>query len=84
MHSFNDGKLSNEVEIDETFMGGRNKNRHSDKRVEKCQGRSFKDKVPVFGMLQRGGVLIAQVEPDTQANTLAPIISEHVEDGTVI
>lgn len=84
MHSFNDGKLSNEVEIDETFVGGRNKNRHRDKRVEKCQGRSFKDKVPVFGMLQRGGVLIARVVPNTQANTLAPIISEHVEDGTVI
>ena len=32
---------------------GKNKNRHKDKKVEKCQGRSFKDKVPVFGILER-------------------------------
>ena len=51
----NNPKLSGEVEIDETFIGGKNKNRHKDKKVEKCQGRSYKDKVPVFGMLERGG-----------------------------
>ena len=51
----NEHKLKGEVEIDETFVGGKNKNRHKDKKVEKCQGRSFKDKVPVFGMLERNG-----------------------------
>ncbi|MEO5182888.1 IS1595 family transposase, partial [Bacteroides ovatus] len=35
----NNPKLSGEVEIDETFIGGKNKNRHKDKKVEKCQGR---------------------------------------------
>ena len=43
----NNHTLSDEVEIDEAFVGGKNKNRHKDKKVEKCQGRSFKDKVPV-------------------------------------
>lgn len=57
----NNSKLSGEVEIDETFVGGKNKNRHKDKKVEKCQGRSYKDKVPVFGILERGGKLIAKV-----------------------
>lgn len=40
------------VQVDETFVGGLNKNRHWDKKVEKSQGRSFKDKTPVFGAVQ--------------------------------
>lgn len=54
MECENNHKLSGEVEIDETFVGGKNKNRHKNKKVEKCQGRSFKDKVPVFGILILG------------------------------
>lgn len=79
-----DEKLSDNVEIDETFVGGKNKNRHKDKKVEKCQGRSFKDKVPVFGILERGGKLIAKVVPNTQAQTLVPIIKEYVKPGSVV
>lgn len=77
-------ELGGEVEIDETFVGGKNKNRHKDKKVEKCQGRSFKDKVPVFGMIKRGGVLIAQVVADTKATTLLPIIQTYVEKFSII
>jgi transposase-like protein len=43
----------NGVEIDETFIGGKNKNRHKDKKVENSQGRSCIDKTPVLGMLER-------------------------------
>lgn len=77
-------KLSGEVEIDETFVGGKNKNRHKDKKVEKCQGRSYKDKVPVFGILERGGNIMAVVVPNTQAKTLVPIIKDKVEAGSVV
>lgn len=42
------------VEADETFVGGKNKNRHKDKKVAASQGRAFKDKTPVLGILQRG------------------------------
>lgn len=80
----NEHTLSYEVEIDETFVGGKNKNRHKDKKVEKCQGRSYKDKVPVFGMLERNGNLIAKVVPNTQARTLAPIIKKYVKEYSVI
>lgn len=45
--------LKDDVEIDETFIGGKNKNRHKDKKVQNSQGRSFKDKTPVLGMIER-------------------------------
>lgn len=80
----NNHTLSGEVEIDETFVGGKNKNRHKDKRVEQCQGRSYKDKVPVFGILQRDGKLFAAVVPNTQAKTIVPIIKKKVEYGSVV
>ncbi len=79
MKSQNNHKVSGDVEIDETFVGGKNKNRHKDKKVEKCQGRSFKDKVPVFGALQRGGNVSAIVVPNTKASTLKPLITQLIE-----
>lgn len=45
--------LSGEVESDETFVGGKNKNRHHDKKVEHSQGRSFKDKTPILCLVER-------------------------------
>lgn len=77
----NDGKLANNVEIDESFIGGKNKNRHKDKKVERCQGRSFKDKVPVFGLLERGKRVIAKVVSNTQVKTLQPLIFRYVRTG---
>lgn len=79
MKCMNRQHVSGDVEIDETFVGGKNKNRHKDKKVEKCQGRSFKDKVPVFGVLQRGGHVTAIVVPNTKASTLKPIIEQYIE-----
>lgn len=59
----NSHTLSGEVEIDEAFVGGKNKNRHKDKKVEKCQGRSYKDKVPVFGILEEVVRLLPKLFP---------------------
>ena len=76
--------LEGVVEIDETFVGGKNKNRHWDKKVARSQGRSFKDKTPVFGMLQRNGIVIAKVVQDTKVGSLRPLIYKHIAKGSTI
>lgn len=76
LKSQNNQQVSGDVEIDEAFIGGKNKNRHKDKKVEKCQGRSFKDKTPLFGVLQRGGPTAVVVVPNTKATTLKPFITK--------
>lgn len=76
--------LDGTVQIDETFVGGKNKNRHKDKKVKHCTGRSFKDKVPVFGMLQSGGKVIAKVVRDTKAKTLRAEIDKSIKKGSTI
>lgn len=70
--------LEGVIEADETFVGGKNKNRHKDKKVPLSQGRSFKDKTPVLGLLERGGNLRAFVISDTKAKTIQPIIRRNV------
>jgi transposase-like protein len=75
----NEWKLNGEVEADETFVGGKNKNRHSDKKVKNSQGRSFKDKTPVLGMLERGGKVIAKVIKDTSVKRITPHILNTVK-----
>lgn len=77
----NEGRLENEVEADETFVGGKNKNRHKDKKVKKCQGRSFKDKTPVLGMVERKGEVVTRVIKSTSRSEITPIIQQFVDKG---
>ncbi len=76
--------LENSVEVDETFIGGKNKNRHWNKKVPNSQGRSWKDKVPVLGIIERDGNLICQVVPNTKQETVNPIIRANVKEGSNI
>ncbi len=76
-------KLTGVTQVDETFVGGKNKNRHADKKVKESQGRSVKDKTPVFGLVNKGKVN-TKVVPDTKSKTLKPIITEMVEEGSIV
>lgn len=53
--------LSVKVEADETFVGGKNKNRHKDKKVSKPHGRRIKGKIVIFGVAPRSGKINAVV-----------------------
>jgi len=79
-----DERLDGEVECDETFIGGKNKNRHYNKKVKGSHGRSVKDKTPVFGIIKRGGEVIAKVVKDTKRSTLEPIIDDHIKKGSYV
>ena len=75
----NDNDLSNEVEVDETYVGGKAKNKHNSKRVKGTQGRSTKDKAPVFGM----GKLNAKCVDDVTIQTLTNEIVNYIKDAAV-
>lgn len=79
----NNNELTNTVEMDETYVGGKNKNRHADKKIEHSQGRSVKDKTPVLGMVERGGKLNAKVVPNTNCSTLTKETVKFVKDALV-
>jgi transposase-like protein len=78
------GKIDGAVSCDESFIGGKNKNRHNDKKIQDAQGRSVKDKIPVFGLKHIGGDIYTHVVPDTKATTLKPIINEMMQDGSIV
>ena len=71
------------VEIDETYVGGKRKNRHGSRGM---RGRDNDEKTPVFGMVERGGKgrVLAYVTPDAKAATLFPIIEEKILPNTIV
>jgi transposase-like protein len=77
-------KLDGEIEVDETFIGGKARNMHKDVRAKKITGTGGKDKAIVAGVLQRGGELRAVVVADTRRATLQAGVGEHVEQGSAV
>lgn len=76
----NNNDLDGDVEVDETYVGGKNKNRHANKKVKNAQGRSMKDKAAVVGMVERGGKLNARKVDDVGVRTLTNEIVRNVKE----
>ena len=70
-------KLGGIVEVDETFIGGKKKNQHWDKRVP---GRGATGKIPVAGAVSRKGNVVARVVRDGRTETLVNFVRETVSD----
>jgi transposase len=67
--------FTGEVELDESYFGGIRKGK---------RGRGAAGKVPVFGILKRGGKVYTQVIPDAKSKTLMPIIQEKIQPDSIV
>jgi transposase len=67
--------MSGEIELDESYFGGHRKGN---------RGRGAAGKVPVFGILTRGGKAYVEVVPNVQAKTLLGITVKKVRRGSVV
>ncbi len=77
-------KLSGEIEVDETYVGGKSKNMHVKKRKEIGMTRGYTVKTGVMGMVQRGGKVKAMVIKLADTETLLGAIAENVEAGSTV
>ncbi len=73
--------LNGPVEIDEKAVGGRDKNRHANKRkgITGMSGKAI-----VMGIVERGGELRAGTVANVRGETLEPIVNYHVVDGATV
>ena len=71
------GKLMGEVEVDETFIGGKDKNRHWSKKSHITGGSG---KVGVIGAISRKGNVVCQIIEKTDRATLTGFVRQTVSD----
>ena len=68
------------VEFDETYIGGKEKNKHRSKRNKRNIGGTGKE--PVFALVERGGKVRSHHVPDVSAKTLRPILNSQIKEAT--
>jgi hypothetical protein len=76
-------KMAGEVEADETFIGGKARNMHKDKRAEKINHSFNRGKVAVMGLLERHGE-VRKVMPNVGKSNLQSQVRDHVEAGSEV
>src|SRR3984957_11055185 len=72
-----------EVQVDETFIGGKARNMHKSRKA-RLTGRIDDDKAVVVGFMERGGRVRTQIVTKRRKHNLQPLVREQVEAGAAI
>jgi transposase-like protein len=78
------GGEGGEVEVDESFIGGKARNMHLSERKRRITGTGTKDKTAVMGILERGGKIRTTVVPNRKKHELQSQVRQHVEAGAAL
>lgn len=78
------GGNGGEVEVDESFIGGKARNMHLSERKRRITGTGTKDKTAVMGILERGGKIRTTVVPNRKKHELQSQVRQHVEAGAAL
>lgn len=70
------------VEVDECYIGGKEKSKHAKKKRNKGRGPS--GKTPVVGMRERGGRTKAMPVPNTGKSTLHRVVTSSVDPSSTV
>lgn len=83
--------LSGTIELDETYVGGKESNKHQGKleKEKRLAGRTTlkgrpTDKAMVIGIVQRNGNLIHTVVDRATQKNIFPLVEKHVEKGSAM
>ena len=77
-------KAKGQVEVDETFIGGKARNMHKHIRARKVTGTGGKDKTAVIGVLERGGKVRVSVIESRKRQPLHKHVKDHVHPGAEV
>jgi transposase-like protein len=68
------------VEMDETYVGGSEKNKHRSKRIKGASGTMGKE--PVVSLVERGGAVRSHHVPSITSKNVGAIIESQMKDGS--